>query len=401
MPLSVRAFCIEAPSGQRMAWAVLDVAAVSASWTELVRDGIARSRLGLSAGDIFVSAIHAHTAPVTTRWQTWDPVLQEPLPAYLELITRNTREAVQQAITDLGPARLDFARTTCDIGFNRHYDNDAYDKTLDVLQATNPRGQVLGTIFTYGCHPVSEGASTEISPDFPGYARLAVERETGGRSIFLQGCAGSVNPIRGLAADVIGGKLADEVVTALSTRMRVSPQMTVRRSSASLPLNRPIGAAALTKYRTLEGPAFFSSKTNRQLAHLFAVEESATRRWAQLVTDERARGTLPNVLSAQLGSVRFGSEDNGLRIVNISHEVISEYGPKVRRLFQDRHVTVCGYTGACACYLPTAQYVAENNGSVDVPRLQYESGGGQKWYGLPAPFLAEVEESLLSSLSKL
>ncbi|MDI9432798.1 MAG: neutral/alkaline non-lysosomal ceramidase N-terminal domain-containing protein [Planctomycetota bacterium] len=72
------------------------------------------------------------------------------------------------------------------------------DPAVSVLRVEDPNGQIIGSLFAFGCHPVSvyPFRSTAISADYPAHALRVVERTEGGVSLFALGLAGNVVPIR-------------------------------------------------------------------------------------------------------------------------------------------------------------------------------------------------------------
>lgn len=72
------------------------------------------------------------------------------------------------------------------------------DPTVSVLRVEDPGGQIIGSLFAFGCHPVSvyPFRSTAISADYPAHAMRVVERAEGGVSLFALGLAGNIVPIR-------------------------------------------------------------------------------------------------------------------------------------------------------------------------------------------------------------
>src|SRR5690606_30623735 len=61
-------------------------------------------------------------------------------------------------------------------------------------------GAPLATIVNYACHPITVGPDNDlITPDYPGVVKRVVEDATGSTCLFLQGAAGDLGPVRGVA----------------------------------------------------------------------------------------------------------------------------------------------------------------------------------------------------------
>jgi hypothetical protein len=72
------------------------------------------------------------------------------------------------------------------------------DPAVSVLRVEDPNGRIVGSLFAFGCHPVSvyPHRSTAISADYPARAMRVVEQAEGGISLFALGLAGNTVPVR-------------------------------------------------------------------------------------------------------------------------------------------------------------------------------------------------------------
>ncbi len=93
------------------------------------------------------------------------------------------------------------------------------DPAVSVLRVEDPNGRIVGSLFAFGCHPVSvyPHRSTAISADYPAWAMRVVEQAEGGISLFTLGLAGNTVPIRRDVGpcEQIGKALGAEVVRCL------------------------------------------------------------------------------------------------------------------------------------------------------------------------------------------
>lgn len=70
------------------------------------------------------------------------------------------------------------------------------DPDIGVLRLDREDGQVLAVVYNFACHPIQGVPSEANTADLSGFASEAIERTLGGGAValFLQGCAGDVNP---------------------------------------------------------------------------------------------------------------------------------------------------------------------------------------------------------------
>src|SRR5207245_1718863 len=72
----------------------------------------------------------------------------------------------------------------------------AIDREVAVVRVDDENGHPIAALISYPCHPVVlSRRSYGISADFVAWTREMFEAVTGDRCLFLQGCAGNMNPI--------------------------------------------------------------------------------------------------------------------------------------------------------------------------------------------------------------
>src|SRR5690606_3924211 len=71
------------------------------------------------------------------------------------------------------------------------------DRTLSLVSFRDGENKSIASLFHVACHAVSIYPSNPaISADWPGAASRTISAALGGESLFLQGCAGDINPWR-------------------------------------------------------------------------------------------------------------------------------------------------------------------------------------------------------------
>lgn len=183
-----------------------------------------RSRAAALAGvpetHVRLAYSHTHSGP-TVRRDTWADQGADMIEPYIEQLANDIAGIAWHAVRNRVPAILDAGSATCDIGINRRFhrpedgsvivgrnpdgpvDHEALVLRIDELEcapAGDEETHPLATVVTYACHPITVGPDNQrITPDYPGVTRRTVENATGSTCLFLQGAAGDVGPVRGVA----------------------------------------------------------------------------------------------------------------------------------------------------------------------------------------------------------
>ena len=72
------------------------------------------------------------------------------------------------------------------------------DPDIGLLRIDRKNGKTLAVVYNFACHPITGVPSGGNTADFPGFASKVIEENTGDGAValFLQGCAGDINPVR-------------------------------------------------------------------------------------------------------------------------------------------------------------------------------------------------------------
>lgn len=122
------------------------------------------------------------------------------------------------------------------------------DRTFALVQFRSTENKPIAALFHVACHAVSIYPSNPaISADWPGAAARTIAAALGGDALYLQGCAGDINPWRrgeGAVATMAGGFAAKAQVAARhSVKLALEP-LRVGRTIVNLPL-KPEGKQRL------------------------------------------------------------------------------------------------------------------------------------------------------------
>ena len=221
-PIAAGVIALE-QSGRKVLLITTDNDGVHAEICRLIAEKI-ESEFGIPADHVFISASHTHFAPgfsryaVTQAGGSLELGIYPADTAFFEFWLGKVRTAVREALADLEEVTLDSAEIPVPgIAFNRrtvrksdglvttnyvipedpeNYTFSPIDDDFHVWRVMKG-GRPKALLGRFGCHPVTDGGlSYEISADFPGAFRRAVERDCGGPAVFVQGTAGDVVPMR-------------------------------------------------------------------------------------------------------------------------------------------------------------------------------------------------------------
>jgi hypothetical protein len=144
-------------------------------------------------GNLIVSSTHSHAAP--TIMGIWGPTD----PAYLREVHDATVKAVEEAAAHTQPAELWTGTGSIDalVAHNLegtdHFDGWGVDTKLPVLWARAPKtGRTVGLYANVPTHPDQFRGSKyrQMSADYPGYVRAALDSALGGTSVIAEGTLG-------------------------------------------------------------------------------------------------------------------------------------------------------------------------------------------------------------------
>ena len=153
-----------------------------------------RAKVGRIPGEnVLIAATHTHSAPDCYALPDGQGGHSGDL-AYIDSVCDRAAEALNQALDELRPARLQVASGEArgKIAYN-YYAPDLYDRRMGVIRAVDPEGKAIATLVNYAIHPEVLGNDLGIlSPDLVGPLCDAIESESGGVALFVNGAQGGM-----------------------------------------------------------------------------------------------------------------------------------------------------------------------------------------------------------------
>lgn len=373
--LSAQAVVVE-EGDRRVVIVVADVCGFEYPFIQSIKERIA-SEHGVPPDAVLINATHTHFAPITQDFGPMGPFYREPNSRYMEIVRDGVLMAVREAMTSRQPMEIYFGRGTTSIGMNRRaaaIDVPPYDSTLDVITFRASGEQFV--LFSAACHPVFRNAGIEsftLSANYPAVARNElVAAGQIGQAIFMQGCGGDINP-----ADT------DHRVTGKKLALSVEEVMRAPQEKIGGPLSWSLDTILIpVPMWSREEVVAYREDALKRIEELEAARDV---RWADAMLALYEKDSIPDALAVYVQTIDIGD----WRLVGLSREVVNEYGPAIRALWPDRHVTVAGYCNDVTSYLPNDWHIKTG---------VYEGKGSFFWYGAHGPFPEGTFDTIIRTI---
>lgn len=202
--------------------------------------------------DVVVASTHTHSGPDTIGlWGPAEGVSGVNL-GYLDGLRGTVVASIRAAVDGLEPAVIRAAATEVRGVIRNLRTPELVDRQVSVVGLDRPDGSTIASLVNVGVHPeVLDGASTLVSPDLAGAARLAVERARGGTAVWVSGDLGGMQspedgPRTLEETDRKGLIVAEAALAALETaEPRADASIRYRSTEVPIPLWNPRFKTAL------------------------------------------------------------------------------------------------------------------------------------------------------------
>lgn len=397
--LSASAFAIKR-NNKTVVLVGVDLTGFSSSLTDEIKNIVFKER-NISTSAILINASHTHFSPSAQAYLAWPDFMHHPDSLYLNnILKKGIVKAIENAVDAMTPADLYFGRGTTNIGLNRSAPNpeNPLDKTLDVLEARNREGKVIGVLFLAACHAVFNNEGREsytISANFPGTARDIIRGKLGISAIFIQGCAGDINP-RSLSHLETGKELAGDVFKVMNEKMtKLTGGISYAFDTINIPVQLTIPAALDSNGFLLDSmhPKPWGTEAIKgfQKDNAPNIGNLSARRnvfWAGLMLHMIQEGTVPKKFPEYIQTIDIGN----WKLVGLSREAVNEYGPAIRNIWPGQLVSVAGYCNDVGSYLPNKWHIAHH---------LYEGYDSFFWYGQPGVPSLNVFDIVIDGIKSL
>lgn len=377
--LTARAMSIQ--KGKETAIIVgVDVCGLDGSFTNEIKNEIYQRR-GIKKEDILINASHSHYVPVTQSWATWEEPNQHPDTLYLNNIVRKgIIEAIEQSIDNAVVADLFFGKDTTDIGHNRSLTGkqSVYDNSVHVLKSVAPQTNETSILFLTGCHPVFTDPSAGhfvLNANFPGYTKELLDKETNvAGSLFLQGCAGDINPKD--PYKISGAKLAEDIkrIVNRGDMCTIKGEISCYIDTVKIPVT-PWSEETIRTFKKEAEKTWEDGVSRRNI------------RWANLMLSHYEKDDMPEDMPIYIQTINIGN----WKLIGLSREVTTEYGLSIKELYPEQNVSVVAYTNDVSSYLATNPHIENRD---------YEGYDSFFWYGQPSHFPLNTLQQVVGKIKE-
>ena len=324
---------------------------------------------GVPGAWIMLACTHSHASP--DMQGLWGGTSA----AYEHYVAHSAATAIGEACGAMSPATAEAATTRLGGVVRNRRDWPDTDETLTTLRMRSLDGAPVATVVNYACHPTASGAAnTEVSRDWCGYVVDAVERETGGIAIYVNGAIGDVNPARDggfEAAEALGHAVARASIESLDAAHRVGGTLAVRTVPLAVPMNLARLSQRVQDAVARAGPALsVLSRAGGLHAASLALHAAGRGDLAQIVaalgamterTHETRNGT--TFVMTQCGYIRIGSEVEALTAPG---EVLTRLALPLRASLGARHRLFLGLThDTLGYFVPEDEWMSGRNNNYE------------------------------------
>jgi neutral ceramidase len=257
-PLYAKSLALQDPAGKRLVLITTDLVGMQAKFTDGLADEI-KTKHGLARDQLMFTSSHTHSGPVladaldNSVWYPLTPAHEQNIRRYTELLRGQLLAVVNQALTDLKPARLSWGISKAGFAVNRREPTPTgiinganapgpVDHDVPILRVESPDGELRAVAFGYACHNTTL-ADYLWCGDYAGYAQEYVERaHPGTTGLFFMGCGADANPLPRRTVELCqkyGRQLADAVEAGLKNELRpIAGQAFSGFEHVNLPLDK-------------------------------------------------------------------------------------------------------------------------------------------------------------------
>lgn len=388
--LWVKALALEDKHGERVVLVTTDMVGMPKDMSDRIRKRL-NARFKLSKAQIILNSSHTHSGPVLIdELHDYYAVKfgeneLETIRRYAQHLENKIISCVEKAIKSLQPVYVFTGNGLTRFQVNRYNNaesevsklfetNGPNDYAVPVLKVQNLSGKIISIVFGYACH-ATVASGYLWSPDYPGYARIELEkRYPGTTAIFFQGCGGDQNPLprrsaaEALLAQQYGKELAAAVECVIEDVMTRQPS---RLKSVYTEIDLP----------------FSDTPTLSELKDIASSSTGYERIWAgRLLEELEKKGSLMKSYPYPIQIWMIGKQP----VFSLGGEVVIAYAQELKRMY-GYNVFVMGYNNDVMAYIPSSD-ILQKGGYEGARSLMYFNGVASGWdAGIEFTILSEMQ----------
>lgn len=386
--LYAKALAIEDASGTRLLMETTDLIGIPRGLRDWFEKEV-QQRHGLAPSSLMLNASHTHCGPElrVSKASVYglEPDRVKQSQAYVEVLKKKLSKLVDDAISNLAPAKLGYTHGRAGFAMNRRlptateprnapYPDGPVDHDVPVLRVESPEGKLQAIMFGYACHNTTL-SFYQFCGDYAGFAQQYLEEaHPDVTAMFVTGCGADQNPQPRRTLDLAeqhGRALANGVEAAL-----IGPTKPIEGSLQVAIDQVELDFADPPSKSELERQAQSSNKYERRHAEALLRE---------LAESGDIRNSYPYLIQA----INFGDD---LLMIALAGEVVVDYSHRFKLEFRDSPVWVAGYSNDVFGYVPSLRVLQEGG---------YEGGGAMRYTTLPGPFAPTVEKLIVEQVHEL
>lgn len=310
---------------------------------------------------------------------------EQRVESYTRQLPDRFMEAINQALTNLEPCRIEWGVGEATFAMNRRqYSTNGVvgginpigpvDHDVPVLKVSRRDGSVKALMHGYACHNTTLSFQ-KFCGDYAGFSQAYLEAKLPGTmALFVAGCGADANPHprRTLKlAEQYGEELGTAVLAVIRRRMTE--------------VRGPIFAAFEEIPLAFSDPPL-RGEIEKQLASANVFEQRRARRLLETLDKE---GALPVVYPYGVQFWQFGDT---LRIPVLAGEVVADYSLRLKWELGDQNTWVIGYANDFVAYIPSLRILREGG---------YEGGDSMVYFGHHGPWAPPIEEQIVQTVHRL
>ncbi len=375
----VKVMALKSPDGKHVVMATTDHMGMSKTVYESLYSKVFQLyKIDRSA--FMLTFSHNHCGPCLTDdlvdYYPSDEEQRNEVKRYTDWMEMQVIEAIKDALSNWQPAQLFMGEGNCTFAVNRRENPEAdvqkmieeniplkgvVDHFVPVLAVKNLKGELLGVLFGYACHPTTLSFNNWCG-DYPGFAQINIEtKHPGASAMFFNACGADQNPLPRRKIELCenyGKMLSDAVEQVLEGPMK------------------PVSPGIRTSFKFVD-LAYEEIITREKLEPIAGGKPSVQSRWAQRMLKLIDQGVVfPTSYPYPVQCWQIGKE---LLFIAIGGESVVDYSLRFKKEFGPG-TWVCGYANDMVAYIPSRR-VWEEGGYEGGPHLDEYGRPAWKWAG--------------------